>query len=127
MSVLTRSRHSDSAPAPASAEVAAPVAVAGRLGPPRWLGAVVLGGTVASFVVSATRPKNVPPAAQKAADATSVVVLSLHPIEAALMRRYAKKRGVTASTRRRATFATLAYGAFGTVPARRKIRRATKR
>lgn len=121
MSVLTRSK-----PAAETTLAPAPVLVAGRMGPPRWLGTVVLAGTVASFVVSATRPGNLPPAAQKAADTTSLVVLGLHPLEAAAMRRYAKKRGVAPSTRRRATFATLAYGVFGTIPARRKIRRATR-
>jgi hypothetical protein len=121
VSVLTRSK-----PAGDTAAAPSPVLVAGRLGPPRWLGTVVLTGTVAAFVVSATRPKNVPPAAQKVADTTSLVVLSMHPLEAAAMRRYAKKRGVAPSTRRRATFATLAYGVFGTVPARRKIKRATR-
>jgi hypothetical protein len=123
VSVLTRSKPV--AVSDPGAPAALPVAVPGRLGPPRWLGAVVLGGTVASFVVSATRPKNVPPAAQKVADTTTAVVLSMHPLEAAAMRRYAKKRGVAPSTRRRATFATLVYGVFGTVPARRKIRKAT--
>jgi hypothetical protein len=123
MSVLTRSKPL--AVAGPGAPAAAPLVVPGRLGPSRVLGAVVLGGTVASLIVTATRPKNVPPAAQKVADTTSLVVLSMHPLEAAAMRRYAKKRGVAPSTRRRATFATLVYGVFGTVPARRKIRKAT--
>ncbi len=122
VSVLTRSKPAADTAAPAPS----PVLVAGRLGPPRWLGAAVLTGTVAAFAVSATRPKSVPPAVQKVADTTSAVVISMHPLEAAAMRRYAKKRGVAPSTRRRATFATLVYGVFGTIPARRKIRNATR-
>jgi hypothetical protein len=122
MSVLTRSKTAEEPAVLAPA----PVLVAGRMGPPRWLGTVVLAATATAFVVSAARPKQVPPAAQKVADTTSLVVLSLHPLEAAAMRRYAKERGVAPSTRRRATFATLAYGLFGVVPARRKIGRATR-
>ena len=122
MSVLTRNR-----PTAAAVEVPpAPLAVAGRLGPPRWLGTAVLGGTVVAFVVSAVRPKQVPPAAQKVADATSLVVLGLHPLEAMEIRRWSKKRGVAKSTRRRATFATLTYGVFGSVPAKRKIKKASR-
>ena len=116
MSVLTRSKPAGDV----AALPPAPVLVAGRMGPPRWLGVAVLTGTVAALAVSATRPKNVPPAAQKVADTTSLVVLTMHPLEAASMRRYAKRRGVAPSTRRRAT-----YGAFGMAPARRKIRKAT--
>lgn len=103
-----------------------PVVVPGRLGPSRLLGTVVLSGTVAALVVSATRPKGLPPAAQKAADTTSLVVLSLHPLEAATVRRYGRKRGIAASSRRRATFSALTFGVFGTIPALRAIRRATR-
>jgi hypothetical protein len=84
-----------------------------------------MGGQVAALVVTATRPKNVPPRAQRVADTTSAIVLGVHPLEAAAVRRYGKRRGVAATTRRRATFATLAYGAFAAVPATRKIRKAT--
>jgi hypothetical protein len=121
MSVLTRNRPAAEVTAPP-----APLAVAGRLGPPRWLGTALLGGIVAALVVSAVRPKQVPPAAQKVADTTSLIVLGLHPFEAFEMRRWAKKRGVAASTRRRATFATLTYGVFGSLPAKRKIKRAAR-
>jgi hypothetical protein len=102
------------------------VPVPGRLGPPRWLGAAVLGGTVAALAVSATRPKGVPPVAQRVADTTSLVVLGLHPLEAATVRRYGRKRGIAPSSRRRATLSTLAFGAFGAAPALRSIRSATK-
>jgi hypothetical protein len=121
MSVLTRNRPAASVDVPP-----APLAVAGRLGPPRWLGTAILGGTVTALVVSAVRPKQVPPAAQKVADTTSLVVLSMHPLEALEIRHWAKKRGVAKSTRRRATFATLTYGVFGSLPAKRKIKRASR-
>ena len=123
MSVLTRSKPV--AVADPGAPAAAPLVVPGRLGPSRLLGALVLGGTVASLIVTATRPGNVPPAAQKVADTTSLVVLSMHPIEAATVRRYGRKRGIAPSSRRRATFSTLVFGVFGAVPAIRSIRRAT--
>jgi hypothetical protein len=121
MPSLTRSKAE-----PAATPAPAPVLVSGRMGPPRLLSLAVLGGELAAFYVSATRPKTVPPAAQKLADATTAIVVTAHPFEAAAMRRYAKKRGVAPSTRRRATFATLLLGAFGAVPARRKIKRATR-
>src|SRR5689334_7600147 len=121
MPSLTRSKAE-----PAATPAPAPVLVSGRMGPPRLVTLVVLGGELAAIYVSATRPKNVPPAAQRLADATSAVVIGAHPFEAAAMRRYAKKRGVAPSTRRRATFSTLLLGAFAAVPARRKIRRATR-
>ena len=124
MSVLTRSKPA--AVADPGAPAAAPIFVPGRLGPSRLIGAVVLGGTVASLVVSATRPKNVPPAAQRVADTTSLVVLSMHPIEAATVRRYGRKRGIAPASSRRATFSTLVFGVFGAVPAVRSIRRATR-
>src|SRR4051794_34818102 len=119
MPSLTRSK-AEAPPAPS------PVLVAGRMGPPLWFQAALLGGGVAAFVVSATRPKGVPPVAQRVADATSAIVLTAHPFEAAAMRRYGRKRGIAPSSRRRATFATLLYGAFGAVPAMRKIRRAAR-
>jgi len=124
MSVLTRSKPA--AVADPGAPAAAPIVVPGRLGPSRLIGAVVLGGTVASLVVSATRPTNVPPAAQRVADTTSLVVLSMHPLEAATVRRYGRRRGIAPSSRRRATFSTLTFGVFGAVPAIRSIRRATR-
>lgn len=121
MPSLTRSKPE----APEAPAAPAPV-VAGRLGPPRWLQAAVMTGQVAALVITATRPKGVPPRAQRVADTTSAVVLAAHPVEAVMVRRYGKRRGVAPSTRRRATFATLAYGAFAGVPAMRKMRRATR-
>jgi hypothetical protein len=119
MPSLTRSKPE----APAAPD---PVVVPGRLGPPRWVQAAVMTGQVTALVLSATRPKGVPPRAQRVADTTSAVVLGVHPLEAAVLRRYGKKRGIAPRTRRRATFATLAYGAFAAVPAARKIRKATR-
>jgi hypothetical protein len=119
MPSLTKSKP-EAPPAPA------PVVVPGRLGPPRWLQAAVMGTQVAALVVTATRPKSVPPKAQRVADTTSAVVLGAHPFEAFAVRRYGKRRGIAPKSRRRATFATLAYGAFAAVPAARKIRKATR-
>ena len=85
-----------------------------------------MGGQVAALVITATRPKRVSPKAQRVADTTSAVVLGVHPFEAAAVRRYGKRRGIAPSSRRRATFATLAYGVFAGVPAARKIRKATR-
>ena len=122
MPSLTRSKPA----APAAPAPAPVVLVPGRLGPPRWLQVAVMGSQVAALVITATRPKSVPPRAQRVADTTTAVVLGVHPLEAAMVRRYGKRRGVAARTRRRATFATLAYGAFAAVPATRKIRKATR-
>jgi len=119
MPSLTRSKP-EAPPAPAA------VVVPGRLGPPRWLQVAVMGTQVTALVISATRPKRVPPKAQRVADTTSAVVLGVHPFEAAVVRRYGKRRGIAPSARRRATFATLAYGVFAAVPATRKIRKATR-
>jgi hypothetical protein len=119
MPSLTKSKP-EAPPAPA------PVVVPGRLGPPRWLQVAVMGTQVTALVISATRPKGVSPKAQRVADTTSAVVLGVHPFEAAALRRYGKKRGIAPKSRRRATWATLAYGAFAAVPAAKKIRRATR-
>jgi hypothetical protein len=118
MPSLTRSK-------PEAPEAPAAV-VPGRLGPPRWLQAAVMSGQVAALVISATRPARVSPTAQRVADTTSAVVLAVHPLEAAAVRRYGKRRGIAPSSRRRATFATLAFGAFAALPATRKIRKATR-
>jgi hypothetical protein len=95
---------------------------AGRLGPPRWLQVAVMGAR--------WRPGDHGDAARRACRRApaggghdAAVVLGVHPLEAAMVRRYGKRRGVAARTRRRATFATLAYGAFAAVPATRKIRK----
>ena len=85
-----------------------------------------MGTQVTALVITATRPKRVPPRAQRMADTTTAVVLGVHPLEAAAVRRYGKRRGVAARSRRRATWATLAYGAFAAVPATSKIRKATR-
>jgi hypothetical protein len=80
-------------------------------------------GTV-SFAVSALRPKQVPPPAQMGADLLTAVVLGIHPVETALVRRLLRRSNVTPAVRRRVTISSLVYGVFGTLPAFRNIRRA---
>lgn len=95
-----------------------------KLFPPLTLAAPLFVLGTASFVISALRPKQVPPPAQMGADVLTAVVIGIHPVETLVVRRLLRRSNVTPAVRRRVTISSLVYGVFGTGPAFRNIRRA---
>jgi uncharacterized protein YhhL (DUF1145 family) len=111
--------------APLNGTTTAPISVPTRsLFPPLPLAGGMFVVGVASFAISALRPKQVPPPAQMAADVLTAVVVGIHPVETMVVRRMLKRRNVTPAVRRRVTVSSMIYGVFGTRPAFRAIRRA---
>jgi uncharacterized protein YhhL (DUF1145 family) len=98
------------------AVTAAPISLPLRAVLPGWregIGLVAL--CAASLAVSAKRPAGIPPKVQRAADVSSAVVLLVHPLEVALLRRQLRKRhNVTAGTRRKMSIACAVLGVGST-------------
>jgi hypothetical protein len=115
------------APIEAPGAVRAPISLPARaLLPPRPLAVGLFVIASAAMALTALRPKNVAPTVPVSADLLSATVVGIRPSETPAIRRLLRWGDVTPSVRRVTTPSSLVYGVFGTIPALRAIRRASR-